>query len=54
MMHNWLEGYNYRVNINLWVFAAAGAGAVLIALITISTQAVKAALANPVESLRTE
>jgi len=54
IMHNWLQDFAYRINIQLWVFAAAGALAVLIALLTISFQALKAAVANPVKSLRTE
>jgi predicted permease len=53
-MHTWLQDYQYRVNISLWVFAAAGILSVLIALATVSFQAVKAAIANPVKSLRTE
>jgi hypothetical protein len=53
-MHNWLQGYAYRININGWVFVAAGLAAMLIAIITISFQSVKAAIANPVKSLRTE
>jgi putative ABC transport system permease protein len=53
-MNKWLQGFAYRINISWWVFVAAGAGALLIALITVSFQSVKAALANPVQSLRTE
>ena len=53
-MYKWLENYAYRIHISIGVFAAAGITAVLIALITISFQAVKAALANPVKSLRSE
>lgn len=53
-MHNWLVDFAYRVDIGWWVFVVAGVVAVLIALITISFQAIKAALANPVKSLRTE
>jgi len=53
-MHNWLQDFAYRINIGLWVFAIAGIAVVLIALITISFQAIKAAIANPVKSLRTE
>jgi len=53
-MHNWLEDFVYRINIGWWIFIAAGAIAFLIALITVSSQAIKAALANPVKSLRTE
>ena len=53
-MHSWLQDFAYRVDINVWVFLAAGISALLIALITVSFQALKAALANPVKSLRTE
>ncbi|MFI5186639.1 MAG: ABC transporter permease [Chitinophagales bacterium] len=54
MMHNWLSDFDYRVQISWWIFLAAGLMAVLIALITVSFQAIKAAMANPVKSLRTE
>ncbi len=54
IMHSWLQNYAYRININWWVFLVAGMIAVLIAVITISFQAIKAAIANPVKSLRTE
>jgi len=54
MMHNWLEGYEYRIKISWWIFLASGFVAMVIALITISFQAIKAAVANPVRSLRTE
>jgi putative ABC transport system permease protein len=53
-LHRWLQDYAYRVNISWWVFAIAGITAMLIALITVSFQAIKAAIANPVKSLRTE
>ena len=53
-MHKWLEEYAYRIDIQWWVFAVAGLGAMLIAVGTISWQAMRAALANPVESLRSE
>jgi putative ABC transport system permease protein len=53
-MNSWLEKYDYRINISWWVFAIAGILAVIIALLTVSVQAIKAALANPVKSLRTE
>ena len=53
-MNRWLQDFAYRISIGWWVFAAAGIIALLIALITVSSQAVKAALANPVKSLRTE
>jgi putative ABC transport system permease protein len=54
LMNNWLQGYEYRISIHWWVFLAAGVVALMIALITVSTQAVKAAVANPVKSLRSE
>ena len=54
LMQNWLETYEYRIEMNWLVFAVAGIGILLIALITISFQTVKAALANPVDSLRNE
>jgi ABC-type antimicrobial peptide transport system permease subunit len=53
-LHKWLESYQYRVDINWWVFIIAGILAMLIALATVSFQAVKAALTNPVKSLRSE
>jgi ABC-type antimicrobial peptide transport system permease subunit len=53
-MHNWLQGYSYRIEISWWIFIAAGSVALLIALVTISFQAIRAATANPVKSLRTE
>ena len=53
-MSKWLEDFAYRVTISWWIFIAAGSAALFIALATISFQAIKSALANPVESLRTE
>ena len=53
-MNKWLQDFAYRINISWWVFLVAGMIAVLIAVITISFQSVKAAMANPVKSLRTE
>ena len=53
-LHSWLQHYDYRTTISSWVFIASGAGALAITLITVSFQAIKAALANPVKSLRTE
>ncbi len=53
-MNNWLQGYAYRTTIQWWMFALAGLSALLIAAITISFQSIKAAIANPVKSLRTE
>ena len=54
LMQNWLEGYSYRISMDLWAFVIAGFVAIVIALVTISFQALKAARANPVKSLRTE
>ncbi|HUZ61240.1 MAG TPA: ABC transporter permease [Hanamia sp.] len=53
-MHQWLQDYAYRIDISCWVFMAGGLASVLIALATISFQAIKAAVANPVDSLRSE
>ena len=53
-MHKWLQDFAYKITIGWWVFALAGTMAIVIAFITISFQAVKAALANPVKSLRSE
>ena len=53
-MNKWLEDFAYRIHIEWWVFPVAGIAALLIALLTVSFQAIKAALANPVKSLRTE
>ncbi len=53
-MNQWLQDYAYRINISWWIFIAGGVASILIALITISYQAIKAARANPVKSLRSE
>lgn len=53
-MHRWLEDFAFRVDIAWWVFALAGVLALCIAMLTVSFQAIKAALANPIQSLRTE
>lgn len=53
-MNTWLQDFAYRINIAWWIFIAAGVTALLVAFVTISFQAIKAALANPVKSLRTE
>jgi putative ABC transport system permease protein len=53
-MHTWLQDFAYRISIEWWIFAFAGIMAMIIALLTISFQAIKAAVANPVKSLRTE
>ena len=54
IMHSWLMNYKYRIEISWWIFLVAGISALLIALITISFQSIKAAIANPARSLRTE
>jgi ABC-type antimicrobial peptide transport system permease subunit len=54
VMSKWLQGFAYRINISLWMFMLAGLGAIFIALVTVSFQAIKAAIANPVKSLRSE
>ena len=53
-MHKWLEGFAYRITIQWWVFAAAGLSAIIISVITVSYHAIRAAVANPVNSLRSE
>jgi putative ABC transport system permease protein len=53
-MNKWLQGFAYRIPISWWMFAVAGLLAIIIALITVSFQAIKTAIANPVKSLRTE
>lgn len=53
-MSKWLEGFAYRITISYWTFALAGIVALVIALLTVSYQAIKAAIVNPVKSLRTE
>jgi len=53
-MNKWLEGFAYRMNIQWWIIASAGLIAILIAFITISFQSIRAAIANPVDSLRSE
>jgi putative ABC transport system permease protein len=53
-MNKWLQDFEYRINISTWIFIIAGAVSILIALVTVSMQAIKAALSNPVKSLRSE
>jgi putative ABC transport system permease protein len=53
-MNKWLQAFAYRVEISWWMFVLAGSVAVIIAMITVSFQAIRAAIANPVKSLRTE
>ncbi|HEX5153751.1 MAG TPA: ABC transporter permease [Parafilimonas sp.] len=54
VMNKWLQSFAYRIDIDWWIFLVAGVTAILIALITVSSHAIKAAMANPVKSLRTE
>ena len=54
IMNQWLDNFPYRITISWWMFASAGAIAVLLALLTVSFQTIKAALSNPVKNLRTE
>jgi putative ABC transport system permease protein len=54
VMNKWLQDFTYRISINWWIFLLAGAAAMVVALVTVSFQAIKAAIANPVKSLRTE
>jgi putative ABC transport system permease protein len=53
-MNNWLHNYHYRADLSWWIFLAAGAGSLAITILVVSFQAIKAAIANPVQSLRTE
>jgi putative ABC transport system permease protein len=53
-MHKWLQDFAYRVNLSWWVFVVSGTIALLIAMVTVSFQAIRAAIANPAKSLRTE
>jgi putative ABC transport system permease protein len=53
-MHQWLLNYQYRTDISWWVFAVSGLGAILITLLTVSYQSIKAAVTNPTKSLRSE
>jgi ABC-type antimicrobial peptide transport system permease subunit len=53
-MHQWLQDYVYRIDISWWIFILGGLASIIIALVTVSFKAIKAALANPVKSLRTE
>ncbi|GEO09217.1 ABC transporter permease [Segetibacter aerophilus] len=52
--YKWLQDFAYRIDVDAWVFVAAGISAIMIALVTVSFQAIKAAIANPMKSLRTE
>lgn len=54
VMNQWLQEFSYRIGISWWIFAIAGGASLIVALVTISLQAIKAALANPIKSLRSE
>jgi len=54
LMHQWLQDFTYRTSLSWWIFAFAGLVAIIIALLTVSYQAIRAAIANPIKSLRTE
>ena len=53
-LNGWLEQYSYRTELSWWIFALSGAGALAITLLTVSFQSIKAALMNPIKSLRSE
>ncbi|MVM38727.1 hypothetical protein GO730_16195 [Spirosoma sp. HMF3257] len=53
-MNKWLAGFTYKIDMEWWMFALAGVLTVLVALLTVSFQSIKAALMNPVKSLRSE
>jgi ABC-type antimicrobial peptide transport system permease subunit len=53
-MHGWLQNYQYHARLSWWIFALTGIGAIAITLATVSYQAIRAAMADPVKSLRTE
>lgn len=54
LMNRWLQNYAYRIHTSWWIYALAGAVALFIAMITVSSRAIRVAMANPVESLRAE
>jgi putative ABC transport system permease protein len=54
LMNTWLEGFAFRVEINLWIFLMSGFFAILVAMITVASQALKAAVSNPTKSLKLE
>ncbi len=54
LARNWLNGFAYRVGLNIWIFLLAGLSAVVIAMVTVSYHTIKAALANPIDSLKAE
>ena len=54
LMQQWIQKFAYRTDISIWIFVVSGLGALVVTLFTVSFQAIKAAVANPVKSLRTE
>ena len=54
LMNNWLQKYTYRINISLWLFAGVGFVVLLLTLLVVSLNTLRAAIANPTKSLRTE
>jgi ABC-type antimicrobial peptide transport system permease subunit len=54
IMHQWLQGFAYRTSISWWIFAATIAGALVVTALAVGYQTIKAALMNPVKSLRSE
>ena len=54
LTQRWLENYEYRMDLNIWVFMVAGLLAIIVALLTVGTRTIRAAMQNPVKSLRTE
>jgi putative ABC transport system permease protein len=54
VMHGWLQNYQYHASLSWWIFAVTAIGAIGVTLLTVSYQAIKAAMANPVNSLRSE
>jgi putative ABC transport system permease protein len=53
-MHNWLQSFAYRISVQWWMFGFAALLSIIVAVVTVSYHAVKAAIANPVKSLRSE
>jgi ABC-type antimicrobial peptide transport system permease subunit len=53
-MHGWLQDYKYRAELSWWIFGVTALGSIMITLLTVSYQSIKAALMNPVKSLRSE
>ena len=53
-IHSWLDDFVFRTSVSWWIFAASGIGMIAIALITLSVQTIRTAMANPVKSLRSE